>query len=259
MKRALCALALLAAPAWAEEPRFCPNRPDIGSSACTVAPGRALAEVSGIDWTRSDDADTREDTLLFGDLLLRIGVAADTEVQVGWTPFGVQRTRDKATGIVTRVRGPGDVRLAVRQHVLGPNGEGDGVALALEPFVTVPIGRTGIGESDWSGGVVVPVSYALDDDWELGFTGEASAVSAAGGHRLALGGTLGIERALSREVSAVAEVSVQHEDGAAAQLVTGLSLAWQPRDGLQLDVLAVAGLNHAAPDVQLVLGGAVLF
>ena len=37
------------------------------------------------------------------------------------------------------------------------------------------------------------------------------------------------------------------------------SLAWQPTGRTQLDVLIAAGLNHDAPDVRVLTGGAVLF
>ena len=262
MKRLWLAAALLAAPALAkDEPRFCPNRPTLGTSTCTTEPDRVLVEMSGIDWTRDDRPGAREDTLLFGDLLTRTGLGANTELQLSWTPFGQVRTRDKATGAVTTERGVGDVRLGVRQLLMGPNGEGDGIALAIEPFVTLPVGRTPIGDTAWSAGVVLPVTYDLSDDWALGFTGEATAVpgDAGRGHHLALGGTLGIGRKLSDRVSAVGELSVRHEDSASAALVTAFSIAWQPRSRLQLDALAVAGLNRAAPDFQLQIGGAVLF
>lgn len=264
MRRLLWLLAAVAAPAWAQdEPRFCPNRPDLGASACTTEPGRVLVEVSGVDWTRDDGADAREDTLRFGDLLLRTGLGPRTELQLSWTPFGTVRTREKATGVVTTTRGTGDVRIGLRQHLHGPNGEGDGVAIAIEPFVTLPVGRAPIGDPDWSAGVVLPVSYDLDDDWSLGFTGEATAAAEeGGGHHLALGATVGLGRALSEQVSAVAELSLNREGGPATpqtQVVAALSVGWQPRPRLQLDALAVAGLNRAAPDVQLQVGGAVLF
>ena len=62
------AAALLAAASAIaqDEPRFCPNRPDLGSSACTVEPGRVLAEVSAADWELDDGPDTRIDTLRKG-------------------------------------------------------------------------------------------------------------------------------------------------------------------------------------------------
>jgi hypothetical protein len=63
-------------------------------------------------------------------------------------------------------------------------------------------------------------------------------------------------------VSLSGELSVDREDDPddpRTETVTAASIAWQPRDRLQLDLLAVAGLSRAAPDFRLVAGGAVLF
>ncbi|HEU0045205.1 transporter [Sphingomonas sp.] len=255
-------LAFVAAPALAqEEPRFCPNRPDLGASACTTEPGRVLVEMSGIDWQREDTVATREDTVLAGDLLVRFGVGPNTEVQVGWTAFGRSRLRDKLTNAVDVVEGVGDVRLAVRRNLQGNSG--GNLELAVEPFVTVPVGRAPIGAGDWSGGVVLPVGYQLRRGWSLLFTGEASAApdEDGQGHHLAWGGTLGLGREISDQVSAVVELAASRADDGAGEteLVTALSFGWQPRPGLQFDILGVAGLNRAAPDLQIQIGGAILF
>lgn len=41
--------------------------------------------------------------------------------------------------------------------------------------------------------------------------------------------------------------------------LAALSAAWRPTKVVQLDILASAGLNHAAPGLRLVTGGAILF
>ena len=58
-------------------------------------PGHVLVETGLIDWTRDDGPDARTDTILAADTLVRIGVTDRAELQLGWTPFGHQRTRDK--------------------------------------------------------------------------------------------------------------------------------------------------------------------
>ena len=260
----MIALALLQAAALATtapEPRFCPNRPDLGTSTCTTEPGRVLFEASGVDWTRDETATTREDTVLGVDFLLRAGVDAHTEVQLGWTPVGHVRTLDKASGAVTSATGIGDVRLALRRNLRG--NESGRLGLAIEGFVTAPVGTAGLGLSDWSGGVVLPVNYALDDAWTVSFTGDAAvAPDDVGKRQLVLGGALGLGRALGERVAVVAELAASRErsEGAArTAFVTALSVGFQPRPGLQVDVLGVAGLNRVAPDFQLQLGGAILF
>lgn len=264
MKRLAATLVLLAAtPAVAqEEPRFCPNRPSLGSSACTTDPGRVQMEASAFDWERDDTADERSDTIVAGDFLARFGVAPSTEVQVGWTAYGHARVRDKATGRISTESGTGDVLLAVRQNLR--NADGDGFSFGIQPQVILPVGGEAIGAGDWGAGVLVPVSYDLSDALNLQFTGEADAAvdEDRDGRHLAYSGIVGLGYQLSKAVTLVGEVQVERDNDPADHQTRALaagSIAWQPRSGLQLDLLAVAGLNHDAPDLRIVTGGAILF
>lgn len=260
---AACVAALVPAAAYAQdEPRFCPNRPDLGASGCTTEPGHVQFEVSAIDWQRDDTADQRQDTILGGDFQARIGVGPSTEVQIGWTPYGRVRTRDKASGAVETQRGIGDVRLGVRQSLSHPDGEG--LSIGFEPFVTVPVGRSPIGEGDWGAGAVLPVSYDLSETWHANLTSEVdAAVNESGnGRHLAYSGIVGLGYDVSDAVSVVGELMVEQDNDPVEHATHALaagSITWQPRHGLQLDLLAAAGLNRDTPDFRLLTGGAVLF
>jgi len=266
MKRiALTLVALaVATPALAQddEPRFCPNRPSLGSSACTTEPGRVQFEFSAFDWQLDDTADQREDQVVAADLLARIGLGPTTEVQVGWTAFGHVRTRDKATGGIDTVNGTGDVTLALRQNFRNPDGKG--LSFGIQPQVTLPVGSRDVGDGDWSAGVLLPVTYDLSDKLNLQFTGEADAAANedGNGQHLAYSGIWGLGYDISDKLTAVAELSLERDNdpaGHQSHSLAALSLAYTPRKTLQLDVLAVAGLNRTSPDVRLVTGGAVLF
>jgi hypothetical protein len=265
IKLAIFGFTLLAAtPALAQgdEPRFCPNRPSLGSSACTTEPGKVQVELSGVDWQRDDTADSREDTVLAGDLLVRFGLGASAEAQIGWTGFGHVRTRDKTTGAIDTVNGVGDIRLALRQNLQNPDGKG--FSFGVEPFVTLPVGREPIGNGDWGAGIMVPVTYDLADKWNLAFTGQAEAApdEDGDGRHFAYSGILGLGYDFSEQLTAVAELSLARDDESVnphTEAVAAGSLAWQPRTGLQFDVLGTVGLNHDAPDFRLVTGGAILF
>jgi hypothetical protein len=258
----LTMLAATPALAQADEPRFCPNRPSLGSSACTTEPGRVQLELSGVDWQRDDSADSREDTVLAGDLLVRFGLGASTEAQIGWTGYGHVRTRDKATGAIDSVDGVGDIRLALRQNLANPDGKG--LSYGVEPFVTLPVGREPIGDGDWGAGVMVPVTYDLTDKWNLAFTGQAEAApdEDGDGRHFAYSGIVGLGYQLSKQWTVVGEMSVARDDDPAdshTETVAAGSVAWQPRTGLQLDLLGTLGLNRDAPDFRLAAGGAILF
>lgn len=259
---ALAAMAATPALAQADEPRFCPNRPSLGSSACTTEPGKVQVEVSGIDWQRDDTSDSREDTVLSGDLLVRVGLGASTEAQIDWAGFGHVRTRDKIGGAIDTVNGVGDVTLALRQNFANPDGKG--LSYGVQPFVTLPVGREPIGAGDWGAGVIVPVTYDLSDKVNLEFTGEADAApdEDGNGRHFAYSGIFGLGYELSKQWTVVGELSVARDDDPVdkhTEAVAAGSLAWRPRQTLQLDLLGTVGLNHDAPDFRLVTGGAILF
>jgi hypothetical protein len=236
---------------------LCPDRPGLGTPACTVDPGHALVEVGGVDWTLDKSPDARTDTIVAGDLLLRYGVADHAEVQVGWTAFGTVRTRDRLSGAVSRETGTGDVTLAVRRNLSHP--DGSGFSVALMPYATLPTGGSAIGAGDWGAGLIAPVSYDLGGGLNLALTPEVDAAvdEDRRGRHLAYGSVIGLGIDLSKAVSSTIEfqaVRDQDPSGHATQALASLSLAWQPKDDLQLDAGAVAGLNDASPDAELYVG-----
>lgn len=269
MRRTFCkvgmaASALLAAASALadDDPRFCPTRPSIGGSSCTTEPGRVHVEASFLDWERDDQPDQREDRIVAADLLLRVGVASKTEVQLGWTAYGQDRTRDKASGAIDTIRGTGDLRVAVRQHLAGEKGKP--FSAGVEAFVTAPTGKYPISDGTWGAGVIVPVQYNLTEKVAVAFTGEADAAAnqSGAGRHFAYSGITSLRYKFSEKVTTTAEVSLERDQdpqGHETHALAALSTAWRPTKVLQFDVLAVAGLNHNAPDFRLVTGGAILF
>ena len=253
----------VAAPAGGEELRaFCPTRPGLGTSACTVDPGHVVGEMSLGDWTRDSQAGVRTDTLLLGDTLLRLGVGEATEVELGWTPFGTERVRDRVAGTRTRQARVGDVTLGVRQNLASP--DGSGLSFALQPFVSLPVGRAPIGAGDWGAGLVAPLTYELSDAVQLEFVPEADAAvdEDGNGRHFAASAVAGLAYKVSKAVTATFEVQGLRDDDPSGRTTAWLgaaSLAWQPADDLQFDVQANGGLNRNAPDVELILGVARRF
>ncbi|WP_331010111.1 transporter [Sphingomonas sp.] len=253
----LLAIAGAAAPAAAQELRpFCANRPSLGSAPCIIDPGHAMLELGVGDWERQDDAAGRTDTILSGDALLRYGVGVQTEVQIGWTAIGHQRVRD-ATDAVERQTRVGDVRIGVQQNVRNP--DGSGLSLAIQPFVTVPTGRTPIGAGTWGGGMVIPATYELNDVFQLQVTGEVDAApdEDGAGRHLAYSGIAGLAVALSKSASATLELFAERDrdpDERTTVLQAALSGGYQLSDNFQIDAGATAGLNADSPDVRLFFG-----
>jgi hypothetical protein len=255
---ALACVALLPAAARAEEDRdYCTDRPGIGTPACTMAPGTYSVELGLGDWSLNRDAGDRDDVIETGDVLVRYGVAEHAEVQIGWTALGFARHRDGATGSVDHRSGTGDVTVALRRNLLNP--DGSGLSIAVMPYVTAPVGRSPIGDGDWAGGVLVPVSYELSDTWSLATTSEVDAAVDEDGHgrHFAASETVGASFKLNDKLTATAEYQFTLDRDPAShhtEHLSGLSLGWQPAADLQFDLGANAGLDHDANDLEVYFG-----
>lgn len=256
-------LTVATMPAHAEELRdYCPERPGLNTPACTIDRGHLSVETGLADWTRERDPDAVTDTTLIGDTLLRYGLGDTIEAQLGWTPLGIVRTRDRTigggmAGGVTHQARVGDVTIGLKANLAHPDGKG--FAIALLPSVSLPVGRAPVGAGDWGAGLRVPMNLALTDAVQLIATPEMdAAVDEDGdGRHLAYGGAGGVQVALTEALSIAVEGEAMRDrdpSGRATLAFASASVAWQPRDDLQLDGGVVGGLNRSSPDLELYVG-----
>ncbi|KGB58197.1 transporter [Sphingopyxis sp. SE2] len=259
----LVAALTFTVPALGQDGRrdLCPDRPGLGTPACTLDSGATMLETGIADWTLDRDADSRTDSFAFGGALLRTGLTPSLEAQIGWTMLGHVRERDRPTGDVARWTRTGDVTLALRQNLINP--DSSGFSAALMPYATLAVGGEGVGAGDWGAGLIVPVSFELGAI-SLGLSPHVdAAVDADGdGRHLAYGSVAGLGFALSDEVSATAELSLTRDrdpGGHATEALAGLSLGWESGADSQWDMGVNAGLNRNSADIQLYAGYARRF
>ena len=248
----------VATPAAARE--LCPERPGQTTPPCTVEPGHAIAEMGLIDWQLEKDAAHRTDTVTIAQVAVRAGIADHAEVSIGWTPFATARTRDRATGMVDRQSGVGDVVLAIKRSL----GKADAPVAAIKAYVSVPVGEAPAGGSGWSAGAQLPLSLPLSETVELAITPEIDVVADddGRGHHAAYGGAAGVNLAMSNAFNLGADLRIVRDEApgsAASQITAGSSLAYQPSETLQFDVGGTAGLNSTSPDLELYIGIAKRF
>ena len=250
------------AQAGGEQPalrELCADRPGFNTAACTVDPGHVQAEMSIAGWTLDRGRDERTDSIDAGDILLRYGVGPATELRFGWTAFGHVRTRDRMTGDVERTQGVGDVTLGLKQNLRHPAENTNGLALALLPYATLPVGRDQIGAGDWGAGLIVPITYTLGDDFVMAFSPEIdAAVNESGsGRHLAYGTAMGMEIGLGGTVTLTPEIQIMRDrdpERHAWMNSAALSFDAQPAEMMQIDVQASVGLDRDAPDLALAFG-----
>ena len=252
--------ALLFAPASASAqdasaPSLCSDRPGKASPTCVVAPGTFQVETSIADWTRDNSDGSQDDTVLIADSLLRYGIADGLELRVAVTPYIHDRTR--GGGVIDRDDGFGEVGLSARY--LAVDGGEDGLSLAVQPSVTLPVGSHDVSQGTWSADLSVPVSLPLSDGWSLGATPAiyASADADGDGRHFAYSGVGSISKDVGGGVTLTGELWAlrdQDPSGHVTQATLDLMGAWQSDSDTQFDLGSYIGLNANTPDIQI-LGG----
>ena len=260
MRALLPLLALFAAPAMAEERDYCPERPGLNTPPCIIDKGHVSVETSLADWTLDKQGGDRTDTVLIGDTKLRLGLTDRVEAQLGWTPYGI--VRERMGDAVDRTTGVGDVTLGLKANLAHPDGEG--LSVAVLPYVMLPVGRSQIGARDWSAGALLPVSWSLSNALQLEATPEVDAAVNGDGHgrHLAYSGTGGLAWKLTDAVVLTGEGQVQRDNdpaGHETHALAALSLGVMAGKNLQFDVLAAKGLNSRSPDVEIYGGVSTRF
>jgi Putative MetA-pathway of phenol degradation len=137
-----------------------PDRPEVTESAKLVPRGAVQLE-SGVAWLRERQAGVASERTFQIEADLRIGVAHDVELNLGWEPF-------------VRVRGPrddtgsGDVTVGIRYRFLeGADDQPWPPHLALKAFARVPTSDEPLASGRPDFGGLILGSFALPIDFEL--------------------------------------------------------------------------------------------
>jgi hypothetical protein len=264
---ALCGLAsiLAAAPAVAQDAGrdpalrdFCADRPGKGTPTCILDQGHWQVELGLFDggWQKTDDF--KVESLAYGDAFVRYGLDGLNEIQFGVTPYSREKVTDRATGDSEIADGIGDISIGLRHSLANP--DGSGLSAAIVGFVTAPTGSRDVRDDGFEGGIVLPVSVPLNDDWSLSLSPEidVAADSDGDGRHAAWTMVAGVGRGFGQWALG-AEIYVSRDDDpieASTQSTFDLTAVWSPPmlADSQLDFGLNFGLNHDSPDVEFGVG-----
>ena len=235
---------------------FCADRPGKATPPCILDAGHLQLEIGLVDYSRQHEHGARANTYAVGASELRVGVSKRSEIEIGWTPWAIERTRD-ITG-ANRHAGVGDLVLGVRTALTNP--DSGGAAVSLRPFVTAPTATHHMGTGGWEGGVMLPISASLPQQWSLGLMPEVDVARNASGRGThpAWSGTVAMGHALG-PVALGAEIwGAVDEDpiGRTRRASFDLTAAWTPPSltDVQFDGGVNAGLNSHTPSLELYAG-----
>lgn len=247
MKRAAFAIVGLAllVPTVAAARDYCPTRPSLGQSACTIEVGHYAIETALSDWERSSDSDT----ILFGSTLFRLGLTDRSELQVGWNPIGVARDRPGGRNVART----GDLEIGTRFALRNPDGKG--LSYGVQPSVIVPVGRSPIGGGGWGAAMVAPISYDLSDRLNLQFSPQVAWMPREdrGGNAVVTTATLGLGIVLTDACQFTTEVQFENADRVTEHRLA-LAVAWQVSDDFFIDTGGAAGLDDHTPELRVYSG-----
>ena len=238
---------------------LCVDRPNKGTSACTVDPGRWQVEVDVADGTFERSHGVATGTGLFAAPNVKLGLTPDLDVEANLPLAEIVRTHDRSAGTDRTVSGVGDLMLKLKYAAVG-NGGSD-FALALEPYLLLPTARHAIGEGAVEGGLLVPISANLPAGWSLNLTPEVDVLpdQQGDGRHVQLINLVGLSHPLPGGFTGAAELwSALDMDpsGDTTQLSFDVGLAWTPksRPDIQLDGGVNLGLNRDTPGAQVYAG-----
>lgn len=235
---------------------FCADRPGQATLPCTVDAGHFQLETAITDVTYDRSGGQVTDTYLFGDPTLKLGVANRTDVEVSMAPYEAVRTHDPKSGATSTLYGPGDLTLAVKQNVFGDY-RGP-LATAVVPFLTLPTGRSAIGDGGVEGGVLLPVAFGfksavLNLNAELDLRRDAM----GGGVHPEEVQIVNVAWSLPANLGLTTEFYArerQDPSGVVTEASADVALALGIPKDLQLDLGANFGLNPQTPAVEAYCG-----
>ncbi len=237
---------------------LCTDRPTKSTGTCTVDKGHWQVESDIVNVTsfRFDGITTQ--TTLVTSPVVKYGLSDNSDIELGFTPNEIVRVTDHATGQSGSLSGFGDLFLHWKYEFVGSGG--GNFTATLDPYVKAPTARTGIGNGDWEGGLVVPVNWnSIGGGWSLGADPEVDDVHDAlgSGYHLALQAPLTFSHPMGKALTGSIEfwagtdldpVHTTHQYSA------DVAAAWVVGPNLQLDGGLNFGLNHETPQVQGYIG-----
>ena len=140
------------------------DRPDFTESPYTVDAGAFQLEMSFVDYSQTDDA---ESTAL-APINFKVGLRHDMDIQFVMDPFIISDDGNQ------KIDGVGDTQIRLKMNLWGNDSEGD--AFAFMPFVQLPTSTNGIGGDEIEGGLIFPYATTLSETVGLGLMFETDFV-----------------------------------------------------------------------------------
>ncbi|MBL9115637.1 MAG: transporter [Verrucomicrobiaceae bacterium] len=238
--------------ALAEVRELSTDRPDQTESPYSVPKGMFQLEMDFGTLTRDTDGNVVTETINLAPFNLKYGLGEHTDLQFVFDNWSQETQRIGRTKIVTQ--GMGDLTVRLKQNLWG-NDSGS-TALAVMPFVTVPLNASDLGRDQAEAGLIVPFGWNLPNGFYLGLMTEWDWLNDEnGGHKNAWFNTITLGADITSKLACYAEFTATvFDNGDPWQGTVDGGLTYALKDNVQLDLGCNFGITRSAPDFQPFVG-----
>lgn len=234
---------------------ICTDRPTKSSAACTVDPGMIQIEADIVNASFQRLNGTTTDTYLIANPTLKYGLTKTLDIEAGLDPYEVVRTRDQ-TGTRT-ASGIGDLYLRLKSQLY--NSANGATQISLYPYIKLPTARHAIGNGSVEGGLIVPITFQLNDKINLAYSPEGDVFkdTVGSGRHFNTAHVVSVAYSLPGDYTLNGEVWGDWNfdpSGTVKQYSLDFIVTKLVNKGLQLDGGVNFGLNRETPGVQVYAG-----
>jgi hypothetical protein len=230
------------------------DRPDQTESPYTVDAGHWQIEFDFANYTYDHDDGVRTSAFNIAPVNVKLGLTNSTDLQVIYDSYTSERVRE--AGVTTKTKDWGDLTLRLKQNLWG--NDAGGTALAVMPFVKLPLKTGDAGNDLVEGGLIIPLAVSLPAGWGMGLMTEIDWLANDAGtarHAEWLNSITFSHDITSRLGGYVEFVSVHsNESGSAWVAQADAGLTYAIGDDIQLDGGCNFGVTESAPDLQPFVG-----
>jgi hypothetical protein len=229
------------------------DRPDKTDCPFTVDAGHFQIELDFANMTynqpNSQRGNVRFTALEAAPVNLKVGLLNNLDFQLVYTTYQWEKTDDRDTGIVERKSGFDGITPRLKLNLVG--NDGGFFALALIPFVKLPLSSGHLGNDSTEGGLGIPYSFDIPG-WDVGFqtTFHLNRNGVGSGYHTELDNSVSIGHRIIGKLSLSAEFfsSVSTERNSDWVGTVDTWLTYQVNKNFRLDCGVYIGVTAGADD-----------
>lgn len=235
------------------------DRPDKTDCPFTVDAGHFQLEMdfANITYNYANESRSNVSTTAFeiAPLNLKIGLLSNLDFQLVLTPYCREKSEQKFNGTTSIKEGFNGITPRLKINLIG--NDGGFFALALIPFVSLPVSRFNSGNSLINGGIGIPFAFDIPN-WDVGFqtTFIWNQNELNNGYHTEFQNSVSIGHSLLGKLSFSAEIfsCLSTEIGTAGIETLDTWLTYQVSENLRIDGGTYLGITTDADDLHLWIG-----